>query len=180
MSWSWIFPLKYGELLLALGLVLLCANSASFSCSCVTRPPEPVYSTVNKLCDKPASPRHYSPVECDKSFLLSAPYPHYHLGLLPDSDMTRYCMRFLASPPVACASTRLGGWNSPPLTCFFVLSTFLVERCSASMVRWEKLRTWLLLFFLLLCSQSTSRHDHVELHVFNKEIITLCQHYFLH
>ncbi|XP_041586151.1 disks large homolog 2 isoform X1 [Vulpes lagopus] len=54
-----------------------------------TRPPEPVYSTVNKLCDKPASPRHYSPVECDKSFLLSAPYPHYHLGLLPDSEMTR-------------------------------------------------------------------------------------------
>ncbi|XP_012580805.1 PREDICTED: disks large homolog 2 isoform X3 [Condylura cristata] len=53
------------------------------------RPPEPVYSTVNKLCDKPASPRHYSPVECDKSFLLSAPYPHYHLGLLPDSEMTR-------------------------------------------------------------------------------------------
>uniref|UniRef100_A0A2K5VHK7 Discs large MAGUK scaffold protein 2 n=1 Tax=Macaca fascicularis TaxID=9541 RepID=A0A2K5VHK7_MACFA len=54
-----------------------------------TRPPEPVYSTVNKLCDKPASPRHYSPVECDKSFLLSAPYSHYHLGLLPDSEMTR-------------------------------------------------------------------------------------------
>ncbi|XP_054978475.1 disks large homolog 2 isoform X5 [Sorex araneus] len=53
------------------------------------RPPEPVYSTVNKLCDKPASPRHYSPVECDKSFLLSSPYPHYHLGLLPDSEMTR-------------------------------------------------------------------------------------------
>uniref|UniRef100_A0A1D5Q4S8 Discs large MAGUK scaffold protein 2 n=1 Tax=Macaca mulatta TaxID=9544 RepID=A0A1D5Q4S8_MACMU len=53
-----------------------------------TRPPEPVYSTVNKLCDKPASPRHYSPVECDKSFLLSAPYSHYHLGLLPDSEMT--------------------------------------------------------------------------------------------
>ncbi|XP_032497205.1 disks large homolog 2 isoform X1 [Phocoena sinus] len=55
-----------------------------------TRPPEPVYSTVNKLCDKPASPRHYSPVECDKSFLLSAPYPHYHLGLLPDSEMTSH------------------------------------------------------------------------------------------
>ena len=78
--------------------------------SCVTRPPEPVYSTVNKLCDKPASPRHYSPVECDKSFLLSAPYPHYHLGLLPDSEMTRYCMRFLtSSSPVACASTRTNG-----------------------------------------------------------------------
>lgn len=118
MSWSWVFPFKHSELLLAVGLVLLCANSASFSCSCVTRPPEPVYSTVNKLGDKPASPRHYSPVECDKSFLLSAPYPHYHLGLLPDSDMTRYCMCFLSSPPVACASTRLGGWNSPPLTRF--------------------------------------------------------------
>lgn len=115
MSSSWVFPFKYSELL---PWDDLCANSASFSCSCVTRPPEPVYSTVNKLCDKPASPRHYSPVECDKSFLLSAPYPHYHLGLLPDSDMTRYCMRFLASPPVACASTRLGGWNSPPFTRF--------------------------------------------------------------
>ncbi|KAK2516229.1 hypothetical protein Q9233_013825 [Columba guinea] len=54
-----------------------------------TRPPEPVYSTVNKLCDKPPSPRHYSPVECDKSFLLTAPYPHYHVGLLPDSEITR-------------------------------------------------------------------------------------------
>uniref|UniRef100_A0A8D0ZDP9 PDZ domain-containing protein n=1 Tax=Sus scrofa TaxID=9823 RepID=A0A8D0ZDP9_PIG len=75
-----------------------------------TRPPEPVYSTVNKLCDKPASPRHYSPVECDKSFLLSAPYPHYHLGLLPDSEMTRYCMRFLTSSSrIACASTRMNG-----------------------------------------------------------------------
>ncbi|XP_053160260.1 disks large homolog 2 isoform X13 [Hemicordylus capensis] len=52
-----------------------------------TRPPEPVYSTVNKFCDKPPSPRHYSPVECDKSFLLSAPYPHYHIGLLPDSEI---------------------------------------------------------------------------------------------
>uniref|UniRef100_A0A670Y2D3 Discs large MAGUK scaffold protein 2 n=1 Tax=Pseudonaja textilis TaxID=8673 RepID=A0A670Y2D3_PSETE len=56
------------------------------------RPPEPVYSTVNKYCDKPPSPRHYSPVECDKSFLLSAPYPHYHIGLLPDSEIIRYCM----------------------------------------------------------------------------------------
>lgn len=65
-----------------------------YSCLCITRPPEPVYSTVNKLCDKPPSPRHYSPVECDKSFLLSAPYPHYHVGLLSDSEITRYCMRF--------------------------------------------------------------------------------------
>ncbi|XP_071759017.2 disks large homolog 2 isoform X1 [Centroberyx gerrardi] len=53
------------------------------------RPPEPVYSTVNKLCDKAPSPRHYSPVECDKSLLHSAPLPTYHLGLFPDSDVTR-------------------------------------------------------------------------------------------
>ncbi|KAM6969902.1 disks large homolog 2 isoform 4-T4 [Aplochiton taeniatus] len=53
------------------------------------RPPEPVYSTVNKLCDKAPSPRHYSPFECDKSLLHSVPFPHYHLGLLPDSDITR-------------------------------------------------------------------------------------------
>ncbi|XP_053756114.1 disks large homolog 2 isoform X26 [Panthera pardus] len=62
-----------------------------------TRPPEPVYSTVNKLCDKPTSPRHYSPVECDKSFLLSAPYPHYHLGLLPDSEMTSHSQHSTAT-----------------------------------------------------------------------------------
>ncbi|KAM6173754.1 disks large homolog 2 isoform 11-T11 [Erethizon dorsatum] len=62
-----------------------------------TRPPEPVYSTVNKLCDKPASPRHYSPIECDKSFLLSAPYPHYHLGLLPDSEMTSHSQHSTAT-----------------------------------------------------------------------------------
>ncbi|XP_045895033.1 disks large homolog 2 isoform X15 [Micropterus dolomieu] len=53
------------------------------------RPPEPVYSTVNKLCDKAPSPRHYSPVECDKSLLHSAPLPNYHLGLYPDTDFTR-------------------------------------------------------------------------------------------
>ncbi|KAM8814113.1 disks large homolog 2 isoform 10-T10 [Rhynchonycteris naso] len=62
-----------------------------------TRPPEPVYSTVNKLCDKPASPRHYSPIECDKSFLLSAPYPHYHLGLLPDPEMTSHSQHSTAT-----------------------------------------------------------------------------------
>ncbi|XP_041749610.2 disks large homolog 2 isoform X6 [Coregonus clupeaformis] len=49
------------------------------------RPPEPVYSTVNKA----PSPRHYSPVECDKSLLHSIPFPHYHLGLLPDFEITR-------------------------------------------------------------------------------------------
>uniref|UniRef100_A0A8D0AA87 Discs, large homolog 2 (Drosophila) n=1 Tax=Sander lucioperca TaxID=283035 RepID=A0A8D0AA87_SANLU len=53
----------------------------------INRPPEPVYSTVNKLCDKVPSPRHYSPVECDKSLLHSAPLP-YHLSLFPDSDVT--------------------------------------------------------------------------------------------
>lgn len=147
MSWSWVFTLKYSEMIPAAWLVFESANYAFFSSSCVTRPPEPVYSTVNKLCDKPASPRHYSPVECDKSFLLSTPYPHYHLGLLPDSDMTRYCMRFLtSSSPVACVSTRMDGWNSSPPTSL-ALSTFLVERCSASMVRWEKLRTWLFCSF---------------------------------
>ncbi|XP_074935421.1 disks large homolog 2 isoform X3 [Phalacrocorax aristotelis] len=64
-----------------------------------TRPPEPVYSTVNKLCDKPPSPRHYSPVECDKSFLLTAPYPHYHVGLLPDSDITSHSQHSTATRP---------------------------------------------------------------------------------
>ncbi|XP_068457168.1 disks large homolog 2 isoform X4 [Clinocottus analis] len=52
------------------------------------RPPEPVYSTVNKLCDKAPSPRHYSPVEFDKSLLHSVPLP-YHLSLFPDLDFTR-------------------------------------------------------------------------------------------
>uniref|UniRef100_A0A8C8S4S9 Discs large MAGUK scaffold protein 2 n=1 Tax=Pelusios castaneus TaxID=367368 RepID=A0A8C8S4S9_9SAUR len=64
-----------------------------------TRPPEPVYSTVNKLCDKPPSPRHYSPVECDKSFLLTAPYPHYHIGLLPDSEITSHSQHSTATRP---------------------------------------------------------------------------------
>ncbi|XP_056262240.1 disks large homolog 2 isoform X11 [Pseudoliparis swirei] len=54
----------------------------------INRPPEPVYSTVNKLCDKAPSPRHYSPVECDKILLHSVPLP-YHLSLFPDSDFTR-------------------------------------------------------------------------------------------
>ncbi|KAK3522029.1 hypothetical protein QTP70_021381 [Hemibagrus guttatus] len=53
------------------------------------RPPEPVYSTVNKLCDRAPSPRHYSPVEFDKSPMHSVPFPHYHVGVLPDSDITR-------------------------------------------------------------------------------------------
>ncbi|XP_075054745.1 disks large homolog 2 isoform X3 [Mixophyes fleayi] len=54
-----------------------------------TRSPEPVYSTVNKLCDRPSSPRHYSPVECEKSFLLTSPYPHFHGGLLPEVEISR-------------------------------------------------------------------------------------------
>ncbi|XP_069495953.1 disks large homolog 2 isoform X4 [Ambystoma mexicanum] len=54
-----------------------------------TRPPEPVYSTVNKMCDRPPSPPNYSPVDCDKGFLLSSPYPPYHLGLLSDSEIPR-------------------------------------------------------------------------------------------
>ncbi|XP_035242211.1 disks large homolog 2-like isoform X7 [Anguilla anguilla] len=53
------------------------------------RPPEPVYSTVNKLCDRAPSPRHYSPVECDRSFLHPVPFPHVHVGLLPDTEITR-------------------------------------------------------------------------------------------
>ncbi|XP_060751338.1 disks large homolog 2 isoform X3 [Tachysurus vachellii] len=53
------------------------------------RPPEPVYSTVNKLCDRAPSPRHYSPVEFDKSPMHSVPFPHFHVGVLPDSDITR-------------------------------------------------------------------------------------------
>lgn len=112
MALFWNSPFAYGEMLLAAQLFALCMLTMILSLSSfyIARPPEPVYSTVNKLCDKPASPRHYSPVECDKSFLLSAPYPHYHLGLLPDSEMTRYCMRFLtASSRIACASTRMNG-----------------------------------------------------------------------
>ncbi|XP_062983273.1 disks large homolog 2 isoform X4 [Elgaria multicarinata webbii] len=64
-----------------------------------TRPPEPVYSTVNKFCDKPPSPRHYSPVECDKGFLLSAPYPHYHIGLLPDTEIISHSQHSTVTRP---------------------------------------------------------------------------------
>ncbi|XP_051542230.1 disks large homolog 2-like isoform X4 [Myxocyprinus asiaticus] len=54
------------------------------------RPPEPVYSTVNKLSDRAPSPRLYSPVEFDKSPMHSIPhFPHYHIGLLPDSEISR-------------------------------------------------------------------------------------------
>ncbi|XP_040195911.1 disks large homolog 2 isoform X2 [Rana temporaria] len=54
-----------------------------------TRSLEPVYSTVNKLGDKPSSPRQYSPIECDNSFLLTSPYPHFHGGLLPECEISR-------------------------------------------------------------------------------------------
>uniref|UniRef100_A0A7N8WML6 Discs, large homolog 2 (Drosophila) n=1 Tax=Mastacembelus armatus TaxID=205130 RepID=A0A7N8WML6_9TELE len=56
----------------------------------INRPAEPVYSTVNKLCDKAPSPQHFSPVESDKSLLHSAPLPNYHLSLFSDLDITRY------------------------------------------------------------------------------------------
>ncbi|XP_016345838.1 disks large homolog 2 isoform X32 [Sinocyclocheilus anshuiensis] len=56
----------------------------------INRPPEPVYSTVNKLSDRAPSPHLYSPVEFDKSPMHSIPhFPHYHVGLLPDSEITR-------------------------------------------------------------------------------------------
>uniref|UniRef100_A0A4W4G6R9 Discs, large homolog 2 (Drosophila) n=1 Tax=Electrophorus electricus TaxID=8005 RepID=A0A4W4G6R9_ELEEL len=60
----------------------------------INRPPEPVYSTVNKLCDRVPSPRLYSPVEFDKSPLHAIPFPHYHLGLPVDSELMYYwtCM----------------------------------------------------------------------------------------
>uniref|UniRef100_A0A4W3IZG2 Discs, large homolog 2 (Drosophila) n=1 Tax=Callorhinchus milii TaxID=7868 RepID=A0A4W3IZG2_CALMI len=54
----------------------------------INRPPEPVYSTVNKMCDTPASPSHYFPVEYDKSYHHSANYSHYYVGLVPDSELT--------------------------------------------------------------------------------------------
>nr|XP_056714083.1 disks large homolog 2 isoform X3 [Euleptes europaea] len=79
-----------------------------------TRPPEPVYSTVNKFCDKPPSPRHYSPVECEKSFLLSAPYPHYHLGLLPDSEMLSHSQHStIARPPTVSIQRSLSIEGEP-------------------------------------------------------------------
>ncbi|XP_078514604.1 disks large homolog 2-like [Lissotriton helveticus] len=54
-----------------------------------TRNPEPVYSTVNKFSERPSSPRNYSPLECDKNFLLPSPYPQYHLGLLSEPEISR-------------------------------------------------------------------------------------------
>uniref|UniRef100_I3JAK6 Discs, large homolog 2 (Drosophila) n=1 Tax=Oreochromis niloticus TaxID=8128 RepID=I3JAK6_ORENI len=70
----------------------------------VNRPPEPVYSTVNKLSDKVPSPRHYSSVECDKSIFHSAPLPNYILSLFPDLDITRY---FQPPPSLPFCTTSL-------------------------------------------------------------------------
>ncbi|XP_041863443.1 disks large homolog 2 isoform X4 [Melanotaenia boesemani] len=53
------------------------------------RPPEPVYSTVNKLCDKAPFSRLYFPLECNKSLLHSTPLPNSDLSLFPDLDVTR-------------------------------------------------------------------------------------------
>ncbi|XP_055082800.1 disks large homolog 2 isoform X2 [Periophthalmus magnuspinnatus] len=69
----------------------------------INRPPEPVYSTVNKLCDKAPSPRHFSPLEGDKSLLHSVPFPNYHLSLYPDLDFTRYSITSAVSLDPFCA-----------------------------------------------------------------------------
>ncbi|XP_028322079.1 disks large homolog 2 isoform X2 [Gouania willdenowi] len=53
------------------------------------RPPEPVYSTVNKLCDRAPSPVHYSPLDFDKSLLHFDPLPNSHLSLFSDLDFIR-------------------------------------------------------------------------------------------
>lgn len=82
------------------------------------RPPEPVYSTVNKLCDKAPSPRHYSPVECDKSLLHSAPIPNYHLSLFPDSDITRY----FTPPPTPTCERHAMLPHHPPVSCLCVFT----------------------------------------------------------
>uniref|UniRef100_A0A8C5H5A7 Disks large homolog 2-like n=1 Tax=Gouania willdenowi TaxID=441366 RepID=A0A8C5H5A7_GOUWI len=52
----------------------------------LNRPPEPVYSTVNKLCDRAPSPVHYSPLDFDKSLLHFDPLPNSHLSLFSDLD----------------------------------------------------------------------------------------------
>ncbi|XP_029458089.1 disks large homolog 2 isoform X2 [Rhinatrema bivittatum] len=41
------------------------------------------------MCDRPPSPRRYSPIECEKSFLLTSPYSHYHTSLFSDSEISR-------------------------------------------------------------------------------------------
>uniref|UniRef100_A0A673MQG1 Disks large homolog 2-like n=1 Tax=Sinocyclocheilus rhinocerous TaxID=307959 RepID=A0A673MQG1_9TELE len=57
----------------------------------INRPPEPVYSTVNKLSDRAPSPRLYSPVEFDKSPMHSIPhFPHYHVAQHSAWDLMYY------------------------------------------------------------------------------------------
>uniref|UniRef100_A0A8C5H7P8 Disks large homolog 2-like n=1 Tax=Gouania willdenowi TaxID=441366 RepID=A0A8C5H7P8_GOUWI len=70
----------------------------------LNRPPEPVYSTVNKLCDRAPSPVHYSPLDFDKSLLHFDPLPNSHLSLFSDLDFIRYF------------SLMLRATNSPELT----------------------------------------------------------------
>ncbi|KAM6907328.1 disks large homolog 2 isoform 2-T2 [Xenentodon cancila] len=53
------------------------------------RPPEPVYSTVNKPYDKAPSPRLSSPREANKSLLHCTPFPQSNLSLFPDLDLSR-------------------------------------------------------------------------------------------
>uniref|UniRef100_A0A3Q2WY85 Discs, large homolog 2 (Drosophila) n=1 Tax=Haplochromis burtoni TaxID=8153 RepID=A0A3Q2WY85_HAPBU len=73
----------------------------------VNRPPEPVYSTVNKLSDKVPSPRHYSSVECDKSIFHSAPLPNYILSLFPDLDITSHLSHSLCVNRPLCTESYL-------------------------------------------------------------------------
>lgn len=50
------------------------------------RPPEPVYSTVNKHCEKAPSPRHSFPADFNQSPVHSSPQPNCHLNPLPDPN----------------------------------------------------------------------------------------------
>uniref|UniRef100_A0A8C7ZLK2 Discs, large homolog 2 (Drosophila) n=1 Tax=Oryzias sinensis TaxID=183150 RepID=A0A8C7ZLK2_9TELE len=52
----------------------------------ISRPPEPVYSTVNKHCEKAPSPRHSFPADFNQSPLHSSPQPNCHLNPLPDPN----------------------------------------------------------------------------------------------
>uniref|UniRef100_H2LLH7 Discs, large homolog 2 (Drosophila) n=1 Tax=Oryzias latipes TaxID=8090 RepID=H2LLH7_ORYLA len=52
----------------------------------ISRPPEPVYSTVNKHCEKAPSPRHSFPADFNQSPVHSSPQPNCHLNPLPDPN----------------------------------------------------------------------------------------------
>uniref|UniRef100_A0A3P9KIV0 Discs, large homolog 2 (Drosophila) n=1 Tax=Oryzias latipes TaxID=8090 RepID=A0A3P9KIV0_ORYLA len=52
----------------------------------ISRPPEPVYSTVNKHCEKAPSPRHSFPPDFNQSPLHSSPQPNCQLNPLPDPN----------------------------------------------------------------------------------------------